>query len=82
MSSPKKADNLSFEQSLQELEHIVAQMEQGEMPLDEALKHFERGIELARSSQSKLKQAEQKVQVLMQQQDQMQLEDFDPESSR
>jgi len=79
MTSRKKAENLSFEQSLEELEQIVTQMEQGEMPLDEALKYFERGIELTRHSQQKLKQAEQKVQILMQQQDQAQLTAFDQE---
>ena len=52
---------------MQELESIVNQMEQGELPLEDALQSFERGIQLARHSQQKLKQAEQKVQVLMSQ---------------
>ena len=67
MTSRKKTENLSFEQSMQELESIVNQMEQGELPLEDALQSFERGIQLARHSQQKLKQAEQKVQVLMSQ---------------
>ena len=67
MTSRKKTENLSFEQSMQELETLVNQMEQGELPLEEALQSFERGIQLARHSQQKLKQAEQKVQILMSQ---------------
>ena len=61
----KKTENLSFEESLSELETIVAQLEQGEVSLDDALKQFERGIKLVRQSQSKLEQAQQKVSILM-----------------
>jgi len=73
MTTRKKAENLSFEQSLQELEKM------GELLLDDALKNFERGIALAHNSQQKLKQAEQKVQILMQQYGQEQLVAFEPE---
>lgn len=67
MSSAKNAESQSFEQSMQELETIVQQMESGELPLEKALEQFERGIKLARLSQQKLEQAEQKVQILMNQ---------------
>ncbi len=77
MTSRKKAENLSFEQAIQELEGIVKQMELGELPLDEALKSFERGIQLARHSQETLANAEQKVQILMQQQGEQTLVDLD-----
>ncbi|TKB55468.1 exodeoxyribonuclease VII small subunit [Ferrimonas aestuarii] len=60
----KKPDNLSFEQALVELEQIVANLEQGNVPLEQALKQFERGIHLVRASQTKLSQAEQNVQML------------------
>jgi len=62
---------------MQELESIVNQMEQGELPLEDALQSFERGIQLARHSQQKLKQAEQKVQVLMSQNGQESLLPFE-----
>ena len=62
---------------MQELESIVKQMELGELPLEDALQRFERGIQLARHSQQKLKQAEQKVQILMGQNDQASLQPFD-----
>ena len=77
MTTRKKIENLSFEESLQELEGIVSQMEAGALELDQALQQFERGILLARNSQTKLSQAEQKVKILMQQQGQAQLLDFD-----
>ncbi|WP_343846398.1 exodeoxyribonuclease VII small subunit [Bowmanella denitrificans] len=77
MTSRKKTENLSFEQSLAELESIVKQMEGGDLPLEEALAQFERGIELTRHSQSKLSQAQQKVSILMEKQGQAELVPFD-----
>ena len=65
----KKPENLSFEQSLTELETIVAHLEQGEVSLDDALKQFERGIKLVRQSQTKLEQAQQKVSILLNEDD-------------
>ncbi|MCW3174347.1 exodeoxyribonuclease VII small subunit [Shewanella subflava] len=65
----KKPENLSFEQSLNELETIVANLEQGEVSLDDALKQFERGIKLVRQSQAKLEQAQQKVSILLEEKD-------------
>nr|WP_283106232.1 exodeoxyribonuclease VII small subunit [Shewanella saliphila] len=65
----KKPENLSFEQSLSELETIVAHLEQGEVSLDDALKQFERGINLVRQSQTKLEQAQQKVSILLNEND-------------
>lgn len=44
-----------------ELEAIVEQLEQGELPLEESLKQFERGVELTRACQGVLQQAEQRV---------------------
>lgn len=77
--SRKKADLSQFEQSLSELEQIVQQLEHGELSLDQALQQFERGITLARHSQQLLQGAEQKVQLLMQQQQQESLLPFDAE---
>ncbi len=64
--SSKKAKALDFEQALGELEAVVEKLEHGELPLEDALKQFERGIDLARSCQTALKQAEQKVEILLQ----------------
>ncbi|GGQ22007.1 exodeoxyribonuclease VII small subunit [Shewanella litoralis] len=75
----KKSENLSFEQSLTELETIVAHLEQGEVSLDDALKQFERGITLVRQSQTKLEQAQQKVSILLSEND-VELTPFSVES--
>ena len=72
----KKPENLSFEAAMAELQTIVQQMDQGELSLEDSLKQFERGVQLVSAGQSKLQQAEQKVQVLMQQQGQAQLQPF------
>ena len=59
-------DNLpDFEQSLSELEALVTRLEQGDVPLEEALKTFERGVALTRQCQSALRTAQQKVEVLL-----------------
>lgn len=55
----------SFETALTELEQIVTRLESGDLPLEEALSEFERGVQLARQGQTKLQQAEQRVQILL-----------------
>ncbi|MFZ8885984.1 MAG: exodeoxyribonuclease VII small subunit [Steroidobacteraceae bacterium] len=50
-----------LEAAMGELEAIVEQLEQGELPLEESLKQFERGVELTRACQGVLQQAEQRV---------------------
>ncbi|MCE9679136.1 exodeoxyribonuclease VII small subunit [Shewanella sp. AS1] len=75
----KKPENLSFEDSLSELEQIVADLERGDVSLDDALKQFERGINLVRNSQGKLEQAQQKVTILTQENDQSSLHPYLPE---
>jgi exodeoxyribonuclease VII small subunit len=59
------APEIDFEKSLAELESIVERLEQGELPLEESLRQFERGIELTRACQGALAKAEQKVAILM-----------------
>ncbi len=54
-----------FEQALAELESIVERLEQGDLSLDESLQQFERGVQLTRTCQGALKQAEQKVEILL-----------------
>ena len=61
-SKPKLPD---FEQSLTELEALVAKLEQGDVPLEDALKTFERGVALTRQCQTALRTAQQKVEVLL-----------------
>lgn len=54
-----------LEQSLQELETLVERLESGELSLEQALKEFERGVKLTRQCQTALKDAEQKVEILL-----------------
>jgi exodeoxyribonuclease VII small subunit len=64
--SEQKTDQLpDFEQSLTELEALVTKLEQGDVPLEEALKTFERGVALTRQCQTALRTAQQKVEVLL-----------------
>jgi len=55
-----------FERALGELEATVDKLEHGDLSLEDALKHFERGVALTRDCQSALKLAEQKVEILLQ----------------
>jgi len=68
-----------FERALAELETTVEKLEHGELSLEDALKHFERGVALARECQVALKQAEQKVEVLLQKSPTGQPEPFEPD---
>lgn len=62
---PKKTSQPDFEKALSELETLVENLERGELPLEETLKQFERGIELTRSCQKALQAAEQRVEILL-----------------
>ncbi|WP_019026283.1 exodeoxyribonuclease VII small subunit [Colwellia piezophila] len=73
----KKLENLSFEESLNELDTIVQSLEQGELSLEESMALFERGLNLSQLSQVKLQAAEQKVQILLDKNGTSQLTDFD-----
>ena len=78
--SPPKLSNekeLDFEASLSELESLVERMEKGELSLEDALKDFERGVELTRDCQLALNRAEQKVQQLVDEDGQIQLIPFE-----
>jgi exodeoxyribonuclease VII small subunit len=54
----------SFEAGVSELEDLIAALESGSMPLDEALEKYQRGMELLRFCGDRLAQAEQRVRVL------------------
>ncbi|HEY6546774.1 MAG TPA: exodeoxyribonuclease VII small subunit [Vicinamibacteria bacterium] len=54
-----------FEDALKELEDVVARLEKGELPLEDSLRLYERGIALARHCHVKLEEAEGKIELLM-----------------
>ena len=73
--SAKKSINL--EKALTDLEDIVEELESGDLPLEKAMKKFEEGIKLTRNCQAALKEAEQKVEILLQSAGGDQLEAFE-----
>jgi exodeoxyribonuclease VII small subunit len=78
--SPK----LDFETAMRDLEALVERLEQGDLPLEESLAAFERGVMLTRTCQAALKEAEQKVEILLRKAGEPVLQDFEadePEGS-
>jgi exodeoxyribonuclease VII small subunit len=75
----KKKSSVDFENALKELEALVEKMEQGDIRLEDSLKHFERGIELTRQCQQALREAEQKVQILLEKDNQAEIRPFSDE---
>lgn len=79
MSAPKPK---TFESSLEELERIVRELEQGELPLEKSLELFEQGVKLSRECQERLNQAERRIEVLMRDnQGRPTVKPFEPETS-
>jgi exodeoxyribonuclease VII small subunit len=60
-----ESDALSFEQVLEKLEGVVTELERGELPLEQALAAFERGVMLSRKGASLLDDAERRIEVLL-----------------
>ena len=77
----RKPKEAGFESTLAELEALVARMEAGNLPLEEAMRSFERGVQLTRECQAALEAAQQRVQVLTQRASGAKLEDFATEST-
>lgn len=71
-----KENAFNFETSLNELEKLVDALEQGDLSLDQSLQDFERGINLTRSCQTALTDARQKVQILLDNNEQSTLADY------
>lgn len=72
-------DALNFEIALKDLESMIEKMASGQLTLEESLKNFEQGIALARQCQTALKDAEQKVQILISQNGGFETKDFTEE---
>ena len=73
----QQVPTVSFENSLQELEQIVARLESGELPLEDALNEFERGVQMAKQGQKVLQQG---VQILLSDDENKALDDFSPDT--
>ena len=68
--------NINFEDSLRDLENIVKQLEQGDLSLEDSLKAFESGVKLSRECNQQLEQAEQKINLLVGEENNLQLKGF------
>ena len=72
-----KKDELNFEESLKELEEIVKKLEVGDVPLDDAIEEFNKAMKLAKSCDTKLKNAEEAITKLVNDNDE--IKDFSVE---
>jgi len=69
---------MKFEEALKKLEKIVQELENGDLPLDEALEKYEEGIRLSKACAKKLEVARKKVEILLKAEDgSFELKDFD-----
>lgn len=75
MAKSKKP--VDFEQALNQLENLVEAMEGGDLSLEDSLKAFEQGIKLSRECQTALSTAEQRVQLLMEENGTLKAVDLD-----
>jgi exodeoxyribonuclease VII small subunit len=78
----KKLPNL--ETSLTEINALIEKMEQGDLPLEQSLNYFERGVTLIKHAQKILQEAEQKVQILLKNQEtqEVELKDYEYENDQ
>jgi len=77
-----KETPLDFETAMRDLEELVERLERGDLPLEESLAAFERGVLLTRTCQTALKEAEQKVEILLRKAGEPAIEDFTPDESK
>jgi len=62
--TPESIEKLSFEEALQQLTALVEKLESGQLPLEESVAAFEAGVQLSRRCEALLDQAEQRLQIL------------------
>jgi exodeoxyribonuclease VII small subunit len=78
----KDTKPVDFEADMHDLEEIVERLEKGDLPLEESLAAFERGVTLTRRCQTALKEAEQKVEILLKKAGEPAIEEFKPDEPR
>jgi exodeoxyribonuclease VII small subunit len=84
MATEKAPKNAApdFELAMRDLEALVDRLEHGDLPLEESLAAFERGVMLTRACQTALKDAEQKVEILLKKAGESIAEEFDPDEPK
>lgn len=77
------ASEMKFEEALKRLERIVQDLEDGDLPLDEACEKYEEGIRLSRACAKKLETAKKKIEILLKNEDgSVELKEFDERKAR
>ena len=69
----------NFEENMNKLETIVADLEKGDLNLDDSVKKFEEGIRISKECNEMLEEAEKKITILLQEDDKIEEEDFTTE---
>ena len=69
----------SFEEQMSQLEEIVAELEKGELNLDESVAKFEEGMKIAKQCNNILEEAEKKITILLEKDGELKEEDFETE---
>lgn len=76
---PAEQGTASFEKCLEELERVVKALEAGDLPLEQSLQLFEKGVSLSESCRRQLEEAETRVEILIRREGKFQPEPFRPE---
>ena len=66
----------SFEENMEELEKVVAELEKGDLNLDDSVSRFEQGIKISKECSKILEDAEKKITILVKKDDEMKEENF------
>jgi len=82
MSNANDSSLNDFEDSLEQLEAIVAKMEKGELSLEQSLEAFEEGVKLTRTCQQTLRKAEQRVHELLEENGELTQKPFSPSNDQ
>jgi len=64
-------EELSFEETMKELENIVKELENGDLNLDESVKRFEKGMNLSKNANKMIEEAEKKIMILIRNEDEV-----------
>ena len=78
--SEKQAKAPAFEEGLDQLEKIVKQLEDGDLPLEKSLELFEKGVRLSEACRKQLQEAEGKVEILLKKQGRVEAKPFNVEA--
>ncbi len=73
----KQKEAPSFEDGLQQLEEVVSQLEDGDLPLEKSLELFEKGMKLSEGCRKQLQEAETKVEILLRKDGEIEPEPFE-----